>query len=52
MQKRFAPRYVIPNHLVDCEWTVVPSTFKSKVEARGLANIIVTENRQETFEIT
>jgi L-ascorbate metabolism protein UlaG (beta-lactamase superfamily) len=51
VQKRFGPRYVIPNHLVDCEWTVVPEDLRKAIEARGLEGVVTIESKDETFEI-
>lgn len=51
VQERFGPRYLIPNHLIDCEWTVVPADLRKAVEAQGLENVVVVETKEETFEI-
>jgi L-ascorbate metabolism protein UlaG (beta-lactamase superfamily) len=31
VQKRFSPRYVLPSHLVDCDWTVEPADLKRAI---------------------
>jgi L-ascorbate metabolism protein UlaG (beta-lactamase superfamily) len=51
VQKRFSPRYVLPSHLVDCEWTVCPADLKRAIEARGLKDIVVLKDSRETFEV-
>jgi L-ascorbate metabolism protein UlaG (beta-lactamase superfamily) len=51
VQSRFGPRYVLPSHLVDCDWTVEPADLKRAIQARGLENIVVLETKEETFEI-
>ena len=51
VQKRFDPRYVLPSHLVDCDWTVDPADLEQAIEARGLNGIIVIKDTQEAFEI-
>jgi L-ascorbate metabolism protein UlaG (beta-lactamase superfamily) len=51
VQRHFSPRYLLPSHLVDCEWTVAPADLKKAVDARGLQNIVVVETKEETFEI-
>jgi len=50
VQRRFSPRYVLPSHLVDCDWTVEPADLKKAIEVRGLEDIIVLETNEETFE--
>ena len=51
IQERFHPRYLIPNHLVQCEWTVAPLDFKRATEDKGLEGIVVIENEKHGFEI-
>jgi L-ascorbate metabolism protein UlaG (beta-lactamase superfamily) len=51
VQRRFSPRYVLPSHLVDCDWTVEPADLSKAIEAKGLENIVVLETDEETFEI-
>ncbi|MBN1813728.1 MAG: hypothetical protein JXA14_17950, partial [Anaerolineae bacterium] len=51
VQRRFSPRYLLPSHLVDCEWTVNPADLRKAIEARGLKNIMVVETKEETLEI-
>jgi L-ascorbate metabolism protein UlaG (beta-lactamase superfamily) len=51
VQKRFSPRYVIPNHLIHCDWTVEPLALKKEVEIRGLSGIVIMEDTRQVFEI-
>jgi hypothetical protein len=51
VQKRFSPRYLIPNHLIDCDWTVEPAALKQEVEQWGLAGITIVEDKMQVFEI-
>jgi L-ascorbate metabolism protein UlaG (beta-lactamase superfamily) len=51
VQRRFGPRYVIPSHLVDCEWTVAPADLEKAIEARDLRNVVIIKSKEETFEM-
>jgi hypothetical protein len=51
VQTQFNPRYLLPNHLIDCDWTVNPLTLKKEVDQSGLKNIVVLEDSQQVFKI-
>jgi len=51
VQRRFSPCYVLPSHLVDCDWTVEPADLKKAIEVKGLENVVILETKEETFEI-
>jgi L-ascorbate metabolism protein UlaG (beta-lactamase superfamily) len=51
IQKTFEPRYLIPNHLLHCDWTVTPASFKEEAERRGLEGIVVIEDEKWTFKV-
>lgn len=51
IQKKFHPRFLLPNHLLHCNWTVEPRDLKKEVEKRGLERIVVIEDEREGFEI-
>ncbi len=51
VQKRFSPRYVLPNHLIHCDWTVEPLDLKKEIEKRGLTGIVIMEDERQEFEI-
>jgi L-ascorbate metabolism protein UlaG (beta-lactamase superfamily) len=51
VQTQFNPRYVLPNHLVACDWTIDPTALKNEVNRRGLKNIVVLEDARQVFKI-
>jgi L-ascorbate metabolism protein UlaG (beta-lactamase superfamily) len=51
VQKQFSPQYLLPNHLVACDWTVDPAALEQAVKQRGLENIVVLKDAQETFDL-
>jgi L-ascorbate metabolism protein UlaG (beta-lactamase superfamily) len=51
VQTQFNPRYLLPSHLVACDWTINPTELKTEVARRELKNIIVLEDAQQVFEI-
>jgi len=51
VQAQFSPQYLLPSHLVACNWTIDPSVLKKEVGQQGLKNIVVMEDAQQKFEI-
>lgn len=51
VQRQFSPQYLLPNHLVTCDWTIDPSALKKEVSQRGFKDIIILEDAREIFEI-
>jgi L-ascorbate metabolism protein UlaG (beta-lactamase superfamily) len=52
VQAQFSPRYLLPSHLVACDWTIDPTALKKAVEQRGLKDIVILEDAQQIFELT
>jgi L-ascorbate metabolism protein UlaG (beta-lactamase superfamily) len=51
VQSKFGPRYLLPSHLVTCDWTIDPTTLKNEVERRGYENIVVLDDAEQVFEL-
>jgi L-ascorbate metabolism protein UlaG (beta-lactamase superfamily) len=51
VQRDFHPRYVIPNHLIDCDWTIDPAILGKAIETSGLKGIVTIEKAEQAFEI-
>ncbi|KNY29925.1 MBL fold metallo-hydrolase [Pseudobacteroides cellulosolvens] len=43
IQERLKPRYIIGNHLINCDWTVNVKDIKNEIEGREVRNIIIPE---------
>jgi L-ascorbate metabolism protein UlaG (beta-lactamase superfamily) len=51
VQREFAPRYLLPNHLLHCQWTIEPAVLREAVKAKGLEGVVIIEDEQQVFEI-
>ncbi len=52
VQKKFAPRTLIPIHLLHCSWTMPVADFKREVEQRGLKGFVVLGEENHPLEIS
>ena len=50
--RTFQPRYLLPAHLIRCEWTYSIPDVKKEVKKRGLENVVLLEDEQQIFEIS
>lgn len=46
VERTFAPRRLIPVHVLDCGWTLAPGELAREVARRRLASVVVIEERQ------
>jgi L-ascorbate metabolism protein UlaG (beta-lactamase superfamily) len=51
VQREFAPRHLIPNHLLHCQWTIDPAILREAVSAKGLEGVIIIEDEKQVVEI-
>ncbi len=51
VQRDFAPRYLLPNHLLHCQWTIEPAILREAVQQKGLDRIMIAEDEKQVFEI-
>jgi L-ascorbate metabolism protein UlaG (beta-lactamase superfamily) len=51
VQRGFSPRYIVPNHLLYCNWAIKPLVLQNAVRRRGLEGIIIVENETQVIEI-
>jgi L-ascorbate metabolism protein UlaG (beta-lactamase superfamily) len=51
VQQEFAPRYILPNHLIHCDWTIAPSVLQEAVRQRRLTGVIVVVDEEQVVEI-
>ncbi len=51
VQRKFTPRYVLPNHLLHCQWTIEPAILREAVKQKGLDRIMIAEDEKQVFEI-
>jgi L-ascorbate metabolism protein UlaG (beta-lactamase superfamily) len=51
VQRDFQPRYLIPNHLIDCDWTIDPAVLGKAINKSGLRGIVLLEKAEQVFEI-
>ncbi len=51
LQGEFMPRYILPNHLINCKWTVDPALLQEAVTQRGLDGVIIVQNEKQVLEI-
>jgi L-ascorbate metabolism protein UlaG (beta-lactamase superfamily) len=50
-QRDFHPRFLIPNHLIDCDWTIDPAVLGKAINKSGLKGIVILEKAEQVFEI-
>lgn len=51
VQHDFAPCYILPNHLLHCNWTIEPAVLQEAVRQKGLGGIVILENEKQVFEM-
>jgi L-ascorbate metabolism protein UlaG (beta-lactamase superfamily) len=51
IQRKFAPSYLFPNHLLHCQWTIEPNVLREAVKQEGLKGILIAEDENQIFEI-
>lgn len=51
VQQEFAPRYLLPNHLLHCQWTIDPAVLREAVKARGLEGVVIIEDEKQVVTI-
>jgi len=51
VRAQFSPRYLLPNHLVACDWTIDPTTLKKEIIRRKIKDIVVLEDSKQIFEM-
>lgn len=52
VQQKFTPRFIFPNHLIHCQWTIEPTVLQESVRQKGLAGVLIAEDEKQVFEIT
>lgn len=50
VQRRFAPRCLLPNHLLHCNWAIAPAVLREAISQKGFTGIVVLEATEQTFE--
>lgn len=51
VQREFAPRHLLPNHLLHCQWTIDPAVLREAVSRKGLEGVVILEDEKQVFEI-
>ncbi len=51
VQQEFSPRYILPNHLLHCEWTIEPAVLQQAIKQKGLEGILIAEDERQVFEV-
>lgn len=51
VQTQFSPRYLLPSHLVECDWAIDPTALKKEIIRRKIKDVVVLEDSEQIFEI-